>query len=269
MAERPMPVSCHLWFVYFPNLSSINVPNLPFSQYFPKKVAVPGAGGPVRNGFPARKGACGKQFFSTFRIETNCLMWELLLQNFARRHVFLSPEEVAVLQSLFVHKKFRRHQYILQQGDVARYDNFIIKGLARTYQVDDKGQERILRFTPEEWWTGDMYSFLTGQPTQYNVDCLEDTEVLRITRENLESLYERVPQINKYFRQLYQNSIISYNQRLGSALSKSALERYHEFIERYPQIEQRVPNHQIAAYLGITPQSLSRLRKERMTMKRS
>jgi CRP-like cAMP-binding protein len=195
-------------------------------------------------------------------------MWNLLLDNLASKGVRLNPEEIAILQTLFTHKKYRKHQYLLQQGDTCRYESFIIKGIARIYQVDDKGQEHILQFTPEDWWTGDLYSFLTGTPSQYNVDCLEDTEVLRITKSDLDVLFEKVPRMNVYFRILYQNSIIAYNRRLGSALSKSALERYQEFIDRYPLVEQRVPNHQIASFLGITPQSLSRLRKQSMSVKK-
>ena len=189
-------------------------------------------------------------------------MWDLLLENIARRDVLLTPEEIEILKSLFSHKTYRKHQFILQEGEVSTHDNFIIKGLSRIYHTDDKGQQHILRFTPEEWWTGDLASFLSGKPTIYNVDCLEDTEVLRITYADLEILFERVPKMNKYFRLLYQRSIISYGLRLVSNLSLSASERYDEFIKRYPDIEQRVPNHQIASYLGITPQSLSRIRSQ-------
>ena len=195
-------------------------------------------------------------------------MWELLLENIAKRDVHLTADEVEILKSLFVHKKFRKHQYILQEGEISMYDNFIIKGLSRTYRVDDKGQEHILRFTPEDWWTGDLASFLSGKPSIYNVDCLEDTEVLRITYADLETLFERVPKMNKYFRLLYQRSIISYNLRLLSNLSKSASDRYEEFVKRYPDIDQRVPNHQVASYLGITPQSLSRIRSQSLTKRR-
>jgi CRP-like cAMP-binding protein len=191
-------------------------------------------------------------------------MWDLLLQNISKKNVQLTADEVDVLKSLFTLKKFRKHQYILQEGEVSTHDNFIIKGLARTYTVDDKGQEHILRFTPEDWWAGDIGSFLSKQPTVYNVDCLEDTEVLRITFDDLELLFEKVPKMNKYYRVLYQKSIVSYNTRLASALSKTAFERYQEFIQRYPQIEQRVSNHQIASFLGITPQSLSRIRNQAM-----
>lgn len=192
-------------------------------------------------------------------------MWDLLLDNIKRRDVDLTAEEIEILKSLFVHKKLRKHQYILQEGEVSTHDNFVIKGLARTYRVDEKGQEHILRFTPEEWWTGDLASFLSGAPSIFNVDCLEETEILRISFKDLEALFEKVPKMNKYFRLLYQKSIISYNLRLTSTLTKSASERYEEFIKRYPLIEQRVPNHQIASYLGITPQSLSRIRNQSMT----
>jgi CRP-like cAMP-binding protein len=195
-------------------------------------------------------------------------MWDLLLHNLAKRGVHLTPEESDILQSLFVHKKYRKHQYILQEGEVCRYEHFVIKGIARKYEVDEKGQEHILLFCPEDWWTGDLYSFLTGQPSPYNIDCLEDTEVLRISKPDLDLLYEKVPKMNLYFRLLFQNSIIAYNKRLGSALSKDGLERYEEFIDRYPHIEQRVPNHQIASFLGLTPQSLSRIRKQAMENKR-
>jgi CRP-like cAMP-binding protein len=191
-------------------------------------------------------------------------MWDLLLENIAKKNVHLNAAEKEIIRKLFVHKKYRKHQYIVQEGEVVMHDHFIIKGLARTYRVDEKGQEHILRFTPEDWWAGDLGSFFGQIPTQYNIDCLEETELLRISNTDLETLFEKVPQMNKYFRVLYQKSIVSYNLRLTASLSKTASERYEEFIKRYPQIEQRVPNHQIASYLGITPQSLSRIRNQSM-----
>ncbi|HYH13910.1 MAG TPA: Crp/Fnr family transcriptional regulator, partial [Flavisolibacter sp.] len=171
-------------------------------------------------------------------------------------------DEIDIIQTLFVHKKFRKHQYILQQGEICRYESFIVKGLARKYQVDDKGQEHILQFLPEDWWAGDLYSFLCVAPSPYNVDCIEDTEVLRINKADLDVLYEKVPKMNIYFRVLYQNSIIAYNKRLFSIISKKGVERYEDFLNRYPTIQQRVPDHQIAAFLGLTPQSLSRIRNQ-------
>jgi len=189
-------------------------------------------------------------------------MWDLLILNISKRGVVLTADEIEILKSVFHHKKYRKHQYILQQGEIAHYGSYIIKGIARKYEVDDKGQEHILSFTPEDWWTSDPYSFFTGNPTECFIDCLEDTEVLRVSSADLEMLYERVPKMNKYFRILYQNTIVAFQQRVTSYLRMSALERYQDFLKRYPQIEQRIPNHQIASYLGITPQSLSRLRKQ-------
>jgi CRP-like cAMP-binding protein len=195
-------------------------------------------------------------------------MWEPLLQNISKKGVHLSHDEILIVQSLFTHKKLRKNQYILQQGDVARYETFVVSGLTRTYEVDDSGQEHVLFFGPEDWWVGDLYSFLSGTASAYNVDCLEATEVLQISRQNLDRLYEQVPKMNLYFRLLLQNAFIAVTQRISSTLSKPALQRYQEFLEKYPHIEQRIPNHQIASFLGITPQSLSRLRREQANLKR-
>ncbi|HJW17625.1 MAG TPA: Crp/Fnr family transcriptional regulator [Flavisolibacter sp.] len=188
-------------------------------------------------------------------------MWTPLLQNIAKRNIDLTPEETKILQSLFQYRKFRKNQYILQQGDIARYETFVLRGLTRTYEVDEKGQEHVLFFGPEDWWVGDLYSFLSGNPSQYNVDCLEETEVVQISKQKLDVLYERVPKMNQYFRILLQHAFIATSQRVSASLSKSALDRYKEFIERYPGLGQRVLNNQIASFLGITPQSLSRIRK--------
>jgi CRP-like cAMP-binding protein len=190
-----------------------------------------------------------------------------LIDNIAKKGVQLDPAEIEILEGAFKYRKFRKNQYILQQGDIARYETYIISGLTRTYFVDDSGQEHVLSFNPEDHWIGDLCSLYTATPTVYNIDCLEETEVFQITQQDLEKLFIEVPKMNIFYRILYRNSIIAYNKRVGSALSKTALERYYEFQQRFPSIEQRVPNHQIASFLGITPQSLSRLRKQAMEKK--
>ena len=186
-------------------------------------------------------------------------MWDSLVKNLSK-YVILTDEETAIIKSVFNFKKFRKHQYILQEGEVSRYETFVCNGVTRTYEVDAKGQEHIVQFGLEDWWVGDLYSFLTDTPSNYNIDCLEDTEVLQITRANLENLYQSVPKMERHFRILVQNAFIASTRRISATLAKPALERYQEFINRYPHIEQRVPNHQIASFLGITPQSLSRIR---------
>jgi CRP-like cAMP-binding protein len=144
-------------------------------------------------------------------------MWDLLIQNLAGRKVLLNEEELEILKSLFTYKKFRRNQYLLQEGNIAGCESFIVKGLTRTYEVDEKGQEHVLFFGPEDWWVGDLYSFLSGTPSKYNVDCLEDTEVVQISKQNLDLLYKKVPKMNLYFRILFQNAFISATQRVGAS----------------------------------------------------
>ena len=188
-------------------------------------------------------------------------MWDPLIKSLGK-YVTISGEDAAIIVSLFAFKKFRKRQYILQDGDITRYETFILKGVTRTYEVDEKGQEHVVQFGLEDWWVGDLYSFLTEIPTGYNIDCIEDTEVLQITKANLEILYQQVPKMERHFRILVQNAFIASTRRVVDILAKSASERYKEFTNMYPQIEQRVPNNQIACYLGITPQSLSRIRSQ-------
>ena len=188
-------------------------------------------------------------------------MWSSLIQNLSR-FVVLTNDDVEIIQSLFSPKKFRKHQYILQEGDISRWETYVVSGLTRTYEIDDKGQEHVIQFGAEDWWIGDLFSFLTETPSRFNVDCIEDTQVLQITKPDLDLLYQKVPATERHFRIMIQNAYIASTNRISSSLRKTAPERYNEFILRYPQIEQRVPNHQIASYLGITPQSLSRIRSK-------
>ena len=114
-------------------------------------------------------------------------MWNGLIQNLTK-YVTLTPEEIEIIQSLFAYRKFRKRQYVQQQGDVTRLETFVLNGITRTYEVDDAGQEHVVQFGVEDWWVGDLYSFLTETPTTFNIDCLEDTEVLQITKQDLEQL---------------------------------------------------------------------------------
>lgn len=186
-------------------------------------------------------------------------MWDLLFKNFSR-YVSLTDDEKDIIKSLFHHRKYRKRQYILQEGDVSLYENFIIKGLTRTYEIDDKGQEHVLQFGMEDWWVGDMYSFLTETPSSCHIDCLEDTEILRIVKPDVDMMFQKVPKLERFFRILIQSAYIASMNRISSSLQNSAAERYAEFLKKYPCIGERVPNHQIASYLGLAPQSLSRIR---------
>jgi CRP-like cAMP-binding protein len=193
-------------------------------------------------------------------------MYDLLRSHF-NKYVQLSQEEFEQSITHFRYKKFRKHQYILQDGEISRYETYILSGCTRSYEVDDDGQEHIIQFGLEDWWVGDMYSFLSATPSRLNIDCLEETEVLQISQESHDQLCSNIPKLERHFRKLVQNAYCAAVQRIYSNLSKTALERYDDFVNKYPQIEQRVPNNLIASYLGITPQSLSRLRNQRVKKK--
>ena len=203
---------------------------------------------------------------SNFLSKPNLLMYELLFKHF-NKYVKITEQEFEECLPFLQFKKFRKHQYILQEGDISRYENFILKGCTRSYEVDEKGQEHIIQFGLEDWWVGDMYSFLTKTPARFNIDCIEDCELLQISEQNHDLMLLKVPKLERHFRKLISNAYCASIQRIYSSMSKSALERYQEFIEKYSHIEQRVPNHYIASYLGITPQSLSRIRAQNVSRK--
>lgn len=188
-------------------------------------------------------------------------MSQLLLNNITK-HIPLSDEEKYMLLSVTVPKKLRKRQYLLQEGDVSKYSAFILKGCLRSYFVDTNGFEHILQFAIEDWWITDMMSYISGKPGRLNIDALEETELLLISREDQLALFEKCPVFEKYFRIITENGMVSNQQRLLDNLSLPAMERYKNFIKKYPVFMQRIPQSQIAAYLGITPEFLSKIRHQ-------
>lgn len=188
-------------------------------------------------------------------------MFERLFQHLDQK-VTLTDEEKDRCRSFFLPKKLRRRQYLLQEGDVCKYIAFVEKGMLRSYSVDEKGLERIVQFAFEGWWIGDQYSFLTGEASSYNIDALEDCELLLLTKPAEDQLLAEVPKMERYFRLLLQNSMIAMQRRLVGSLSHSAEKRYLDLVQSCPTIPQRVPQHMMASFLGITPETLSRIRKQ-------
>lgn len=188
-------------------------------------------------------------------------MYELILKNVAR-FIQLTPEETQRFTAVLKPRTLRKRQYLVQAGDVFRYECFVNKGSLRTYHIDNSGQEHIVMFAFEDWWTGDMYSFLSGQPALYHVEAMEDAELLTIEKNQLEQLYIEIPKFERFFRILLQNAYIAAQRRISENMSLTAEERYLNFQHRYPHFEQRLTLKQIASYLGITPESLSRIRRQ-------
>jgi CRP-like cAMP-binding protein len=193
-------------------------------------------------------------------------MFELLLEKI-KEHIVITDEEFDFCKTLFIPKKLRKRQYLLQEGDVNKYTSFVEKGMLRTYTVDEKGNEPILQFSFEGWWVADLYSFLTDEPSKYNIEAMEDCELLLITKPSWDIMLDKVPALERYFRILIQNSLIATQQRLMGSISETAQEKYSKLINNFPGCLQRVPQHMIASYLGITPETLSRIRGQMATKK--
>jgi len=188
-------------------------------------------------------------------------MFELILKNISK-FVQLNPEETEYFLSILHHKKVRKRQYLLHEGEVCRYEFFVNKGCLRSYYTDDKGLEHVAQFAIEDWWIGDMYSFLTATPARLNIDAIEDSEIVYFDKPSIEKVYAQVPKMEKFARMQLQNAFVANQRRIIESMSLDAEQRYCNFIERYAQMEQRLPLKQIASYLGITPESLSRIRSK-------
>ncbi len=172
----------------------------------------------------------------------------------------LSDADFAIVSGAFTPRKLRRRQYLLQAGEVCKYFAFVLKGALRQYSVDEKGLEHILHFAVEDWWIGDRESFVMLTPSKYNIDALEDCKLLLITNAQLQVLIRTVPAIAHMIRELDQRNFIATQKRLYASIGYSAEERYEDLIKQHPHYLQRFPQHMIASYLGISPETLSRVR---------
>lgn len=187
--------------------------------------------------------------------------WDFFYHNISQ-YVTITDEQFDICKSMSFHKRYRKRQYILQEGEVSKHISFIINGATRTYEVDEQGREHILSFGMDGWWIGHLESFLNESSSTVNIDCLENCEVIHLSKTKREELFRLVQPMETLCRKLVEKATIEHQRRILNKLSKTAGELYADFIERYPKLEQRIPNHQIASYLGITPQSLSRIRSQ-------
>ncbi len=174
----------------------------------------------------------------------------------------LTSAEETLIVAAFQPKKLRKKQYFLQEGDVSKYIGFIVKGAMRQYSVDEKGVEHILQLYVENYWASDRESSIMLTPSVYNIDAWEDTELLIITRAELKELIDKIPAMAELIRLMDDRNAIANQRRLRSTISDSAEKRYEEFIKNHPQFFQRFPQHIIASHLGVTKETLSRIRKQ-------
>jgi CRP-like cAMP-binding protein len=180
--------------------------------------------------------------------------------NYLRQRISLSEPESELIRSVSVLKKLRKKQYLLQEGDVWSYNAFVATGCMRSYSVDEKGQEHIIGFAIENWWIGDRESLLSSKPSRFNIDAIEDSEVVLITQENFQRIGQQIPAFNDMINAILQKSFVVSQNRIQAAISYTAEEKYLHFIQTYPAFAQRVPQSMIASFLGMTPETLSRVR---------
>jgi CRP-like cAMP-binding protein len=188
-------------------------------------------------------------------------MTSLLKQNIAK-HIALSENETEAFCNLFQQKQIKKKGFLLSAGEVCKFEGFVTKGIFRVYHIDKDGAEQVLYFAIENWWVTDIDSFTNERPSQLFIEALEDSEVLLISKKDKEFAYTNLPKIEKLFRVMTQKTHVALQRRMIDNLSKPADQRYLDFIEKYPQFYQRLSNLQIAAYLGISHEFLSKIRNK-------
>ena len=183
----------------------------------------------------------------------------LLLQNISK-HVDLTSQEEELLLSLTSTETFKAKTILLNAGEISKQTYFVNTGILRSFNINDNIIEHVLHFACEGWWIGDMYSYIAEKPGNLFIEVLEDAEVVIITKENHQKLYQEIPKLERFFRILAENSLVSHQERLMDNLSLTAEERFEKFCSKYPTLIQKVPQKHIASYIGVTPEFFSKMK---------
>ena len=187
-------------------------------------------------------------------------MYDQYFQHFKSK-IPLTEEEQELIKNYLTLKKLRKKQYFLQEGDVCKCVSFVEKGALRLYKVNEDGSEHIVQFALEGQFLTDLYSFLTNESSIYNIDAIEESELVLITKSASDELRKRSPKYQEFIFQATSEAYIQLEKRMTSVISLGLEERYKELTSNYPNIIQRLPQHMIASYMGLTPETLSRVRK--------
>jgi CRP-like cAMP-binding protein len=190
---------------------------------------------------------------------------ELPLIEHFKNYLPLNEEEIKLLEPRVSQRKLKRRQMILQEGLVCRYYTFVVEGCLKMYGVDNKGVEHNLQFAAENEWIADLGSFHSDKPSKLFIEAIEPSLILQIEKQDLYFLYRSIPKLDRIFKVIIENKFIELQNRVLQNISSTAQERYQSFLELYPKLALRLPNTQIASYLGITPEFLSKIRSERKT----
>ncbi|MFD2892793.1 Crp/Fnr family transcriptional regulator [Flavobacterium chuncheonense] len=184
-----------------------------------------------------------------------------LIKKYFNRYVEFNDVEIDEFYSKLTSKTFQKKDYILREGQICKKKYFIIKGLVRSFYIDNKGNEKITQFALENWWITNMESFINQTPSLSSIQALEETQILMFDKEDLENLYISIPKFERLFRIITENMLIAIQRRNDIYLKMKSKDRYDDLINHFPNFIQRVPQYMIASYLEITPEYLSELRK--------
>ena len=178
-----------------------------------------------------------------------------------QQYIPLNEEEKKLLESRIMTKKIKRRQMILQAGFVCKHYTFVVEGCFKMYGMDDKGYEHNIQFAAEGDWIADIGSFHSQKPSHLFIEAIEPSEIIQIEQQDLYFLYINIPKLDRIFKVIIENKFVELQNRVLQTFSSTAQERYLSFLEQYPRLSNRIPNTQIASYLGITPEFLSKIRK--------
>ena len=182
-----------------------------------------------------------------------------ILQNISK-HVSLTSEEETLFLSKTETKIVKAKTILLSSGEIAKHTYFVNSGILRSFNINDNIIEHVLHFACEGWWIGDMYSYISEKPGNLFIEVLEDAEIVSISKENHQQLYHEIPKLERFFRILAENSLVSHQERLIDNLSLTAEERFEKFCSKYPTLIQKVPQKQVASFIGVTPEFFSKMK---------
>jgi CRP/FNR family transcriptional regulator, anaerobic regulatory protein len=186
---------------------------------------------------------------------------QAILQNIYK-HINLTPEESAIFVGYLEGRTLKKRQFLTRGGKVFRNSAFVKSGCLRGFNIDKNGFEHVLSLAPENWWMGDLYSTITGNPGMLHIQAIEDCELWLLSRENQEELFLKVPKFERFFRILIEHSLVAHQQRISDNMSHTAEERYELFCAKYPMLKNRLPNKYIASYIGVTPEFFSKMKNK-------
>lgn len=184
---------------------------------------------------------------------------EIFLENIAK-HVSLTAEEQESVLALVENDHYKAKTILLEEGKICTHSFFVLKGILRSYTMDENGVEHVMSFACPGWWIADMYSYLSQRPGQLFIETNEEAEVILLSKENQEKLYVQVPKMERFFRILIENSLIANQQRLIDNMTFTAEARYDKFSKKYPELVNCLPQKQIASYIGVTPEFFSKMK---------